>query len=310
MPYVKTTWENGVTPLNATNMNKIEDGIEGKVDKVAGTNGDIVTFGSNGAVTDSGKQIETSLTASSDSKIPTSKAVATHVTSAIATKANKVSSTTADHFVSFSDANGTLKDSGKSASDFSKVVAVTGTASGTALTGLTVDGTSYTIPQGGGSAGVSSIDGATGAISIGGGLTRNGQTINGPDLSGYLTSADAQNTYAPKAANGYATLDANGAVQGLKDVFVDFGGKALGTNTLTEGQKLYSSLSTYGFSFIANGRDFDNTGDINPQIVVNKGIGMHDGILFTYTYVNQATINKDDFDYEVESTGDISREQA
>ena len=168
MSYVKTTWTNGVTPLNATNMNKIEDGIysaqntadnasssisalqtavEGKVDKVAGTSGDIVTFGSNGAVADSGKQIETSLSTSSDSKVPTSKAVATHVTSAIATKANKVSSTTADHFVSFSDADGTLKDSGKSASDFSKVVAVTGTASGTALTGLTVDGTSYTIPQ-------------------------------------------------------------------------------------------------------------------------------------------------------------------
>jgi len=27
MPYSKTTWVNNVTPLNATNMNHIEDGI-------------------------------------------------------------------------------------------------------------------------------------------------------------------------------------------------------------------------------------------------------------------------------------------
>ena len=142
------------------------------------TNGDIVTFDAQGNIVDSVKKIETSLSTSSDSKVPTSKAVATHVTSAIATKANKVSSTTADHFVSFSDTKGTLKDSGKSASDFSKVVAVTGQASGTALTGLKVDGTSYTIPQGGGSAGVSSIGGATGAITLGNGLSINGQTLN------------------------------------------------------------------------------------------------------------------------------------
>ena len=235
MSYTKTTWTNGVTPLNATNMNKIEEGIYnaqntadnassnisalqtavgGKVDKVTGTADDIVTFGSNGAIADSGKKIETSLTANSDSKVPTSKAVATHVTSAVATKANKVSSTTADHFVSFSDTNGTLKDSGKSASDFSKVVAVTGQASGTALTGLNVDGTSYTIPQGGGSAGVSSIGGKTGAITLGGGLSiDNSNVLSGPDLSGYLTSASAAQTYAQKPSSGsYVVADNSGNI--------------------------------------------------------------------------------------------------
>lgn len=234
------------------------------------------------------------------------------------------------------------------------------------LTKLKVGSTTYNIPSGGGSAGVSSIGGATGAISLGTGMSMNGQTLNGPDTSSFLqkktatgtsqyvygftgstqnnlqvsyaaitgssivsrnsgrikcgapdgtdnnhvvTLGYANNNYAPKATNGYAELDANGAVQGLKDVFVDFGGKALGTNTLTEGQKLYSSLSTYGFSFIANVRDFDNTHDINPQIVVSKGTGAHDGILFTYTYINNTTISIDDFDYEVLSGGDISREQ-
>ena len=29
MSYIKTTWVNGVTPINATNLNHIEDGIEG-----------------------------------------------------------------------------------------------------------------------------------------------------------------------------------------------------------------------------------------------------------------------------------------
>lgn len=204
MSYTKTTWENGVTPLNATNMNKIEEGIYsaqntadnassnisalqtavgGKVDKVTGTSGDIVTFGSNGAIADSGKKIETSLSTSSDSKVPTSKAVATHVTSAVATKSNKVSSTITDHFVSFSDTKGTLKDSGKSASDFSKVTA---TDSGGYLSTITIDGTSHTIPQGGGTAGVSSIGGVSGAISLGTGMSMSGQTLNGPDLSGYV----------------------------------------------------------------------------------------------------------------------------
>lgn len=54
------------------------------------------------------------------------------------------------------------------------------------LTKLKVGDTTYNIPSGGGSAGVSSIGGATGAISLGTGMSMSGQTLNGPDLSGYV----------------------------------------------------------------------------------------------------------------------------
>lgn len=60
------------------------------------------------------------------------------------------------------------------------------------------------VSGGGSSAGVSSIGGKTGAITLDRGLSiDDSKVLRGPDLSGYLTSADAQNTYAPKATNGY-----------------------------------------------------------------------------------------------------------
>ena len=84
----------GTTSGNPHNVSKTDVGLgnvtnnaQVKAVSSAVTNGGIVTFGADGAtVADSGKTIETTLTSSSDTKIPTSKAVATHVTSAISGK--------------------------------------------------------------------------------------------------------------------------------------------------------------------------------------------------------------------------------
>lgn len=395
MPYTDFSFEpnntdkfvDGSTKLNKTNLDKLVNNIvanhndigaantnitslaTNKVDKVTGTANDIVTFGSNGAIADSGKTITTSV-ANNDTTVPTGKAV----TTALNAKSNKVSSTTKDHFVSFSDTKGTLKDSGKSASDFSKVEAVTGTASGTALTGLTVDGTSYTIPQGGGSAGVSSIGGATGAISLGTGMSMSGQTLNGPDLSGfvekqtttastpraytysrnggdgYLPVIKSENTpnsivqrtiggqivtgdptddihaankkyvddnFAPKATNGYAELDSNGAVQGLKDIFVDFGGGSICVQAGDTGLKLRNALLKYGFAIINNGTTYTGS-KINPQTVVRTQEDGTGSVCFHVSYVvyNTSHTSYDvyydgdaEYYYHIESDGTIAYSQ-
>ena len=50
MAYVKTNWQNGVTPVNADNMNKIEDGVANalaKPDAVLASN-ELVGVGTNG----------------------------------------------------------------------------------------------------------------------------------------------------------------------------------------------------------------------------------------------------------------------
>lgn len=68
-------------------LGNVTNNAQVKAVNSAVTNGGIVTFGADGAtVADSGKTIETTLTANSDAKVPTSKAVATHVTSAISGK--------------------------------------------------------------------------------------------------------------------------------------------------------------------------------------------------------------------------------
>lgn len=117
-----------------------------------------------------------------DQGIAEADATATAAATLAGQKMDKVSGGTAGDFAAL-DANGNIVDSGKSASDFSKVTA---TDSGGYLTEITIDGTSHAIPSGGGSAGVSSIGGATGAISLGTGMSMSGQTLNGPDLSGFV----------------------------------------------------------------------------------------------------------------------------
>ena len=111
MPYTDFSFEpnntdkfvDGSTKLNKTNLDKLVDNIvanhndigaantnittlsTGKVDKVTGTANDIVTFGHNGAIVDSGKAFETTITADSNNKVPTSKAVMDAINTAIGT---------------------------------------------------------------------------------------------------------------------------------------------------------------------------------------------------------------------------------
>ena len=49
MAYTKTTWVDGVTPVNASNMNKIEQGIYDVSPINEGTNGQVLTKTENGA---------------------------------------------------------------------------------------------------------------------------------------------------------------------------------------------------------------------------------------------------------------------
>lgn len=52
MSYKKTDWQNGITQLNAQNMNHIEDGIEANDAAIATTNQNLQTTNNNVAAID------------------------------------------------------------------------------------------------------------------------------------------------------------------------------------------------------------------------------------------------------------------
>ena len=86
--------------------------VAGKIDKLtSATAGDIATVTATGEIADSTVAIENTLSDTSDAKVPTSKAVGTYVAGKGYTVG--VSSSTADHIVTFNGTDGkTLKDSG------------------------------------------------------------------------------------------------------------------------------------------------------------------------------------------------------
>ena len=86
--------------------------VADKIDKLTGaTAGDIATVTATGEIADSAVAIETTLSDTSDAKVPTSKAVGTYVDGK--GYAVGVSTSTANHIVTFNGTDGkTLKDSG------------------------------------------------------------------------------------------------------------------------------------------------------------------------------------------------------
>ena len=122
--------------------------VAGKIDKLTtATAGDIATVTATGEIADSAVAIETTLSDSSDAKVPTSKAIGTYVDGK--GYAVGVNSSTANNLVAFNDANGkALKDSGIAVAKSSTGLADSDTAVPTSKTVKTyVDSTATGISR-------------------------------------------------------------------------------------------------------------------------------------------------------------------